>query len=293
MLAVAKPATPLAGFRFSSAMAWFNLWAMLDIAPEPEGQRPQEDQPTPPKRAAFYVDGFNFYHALKDLEKTKPHLKWLDWFSLAKMIAKSHDEEVCKVVICTAPPKHMPPDSVARHSTYMQALMSLGVEVKEGWFLPERQKCREFRCNPPGTWIRHTEKEGDVSLALSLIEDAYEDVFDTAYLVTSDGDQAPTLKLMQKRFGPSSVSPKETVTVSPVWRGSCATSVKLGALSTRTARISVQMLEKCLLPAKLVWTEPGPVPRLRRIYRPVEYAPPPQPSNQGSQPQSAAPATTP
>lgn len=283
----------MAGFRFSSATSWLNLRVMPDISPASEDQRSQEDQPPPPKRAAFYVDGFNFYHALKALEQSKPHLKWLDWFALARMIAKPHGEDVCKVVICTAPPKHMPASSVQRHTTYMQALMSTGVVVKQGWFLSEQQKCRAYRCQPQGTWVSYTEKEGDVSLALSLIEDAYENVFDTAYLVTSDGDQAPTLRLMKDRFGPNSGSPKETVTVSPAWRGASATSRKLGALSTRTARVSEQMVEKCLLPRMLVWKEPGPNWRIRRIYRPQEYDPPPQLSNQTSQPQSviSAPAS--
>lgn len=223
----------------------------------------------PLRRAAFYVDGFNFYHALDELNQ--PHLKWLDWAALAKLIATPAGEQVERIVLCTAKPKHRPQDVQDRHQTYMDALRARGIIVREGWFLAERVECRDPRCRAsPGTWQRHTEKEGDVSLALSLVEDAYEDRFDTAYLVTSDNDQAPTLDLLRQRFGPASPKPKKVVVVFPTWRKTGASSNL--ASRAATARLSEAMVGQCLLPRDVFWRpKPGV---LRRIQRPPRYDPP-------------------
>jgi hypothetical protein len=35
-----------------------------------------------------YIDGFNLYHAIDDLEK--PHLKWLDLNALSKRLGGKH-----------------------------------------------------------------------------------------------------------------------------------------------------------------------------------------------------------
>jgi hypothetical protein len=234
------------------------------------------DACSPPRRAAFYVDGFNFYHALDELNL--PHLKWLDWAALAKLIATPAGERVERIVLCTAKPKHRPEDVQDRHQTYMDALRARGIIVREGWFLAEQMECRDPRCRAnPGTWQRHTEKEGDVSLALSLIEDAYEDRFDTAYLVTSDNDQVPTLDLLRRRFGPASAKPKKAVVVFPTWRRTGA-STKLANLAA-TARLSEAMVGTCLLPRDVLWyPKPGV---LRRIQRPARYEPPPAARGQG------------
>ena len=50
-------------------------------------------------RAAFYIDGFNLYHAIDDLGL--PHLKWVNLFALARQLVR-RDESVVRVVWCTA-----------------------------------------------------------------------------------------------------------------------------------------------------------------------------------------------
>ena len=37
-------------------------------------------------RVACYIDGFNFYHSLDDLQK--PHLKWVDLLALSKSLCR-------------------------------------------------------------------------------------------------------------------------------------------------------------------------------------------------------------
>ena len=218
-------------------------------------------------RAAFYVDGFNFYHALSSLELHENHYKWLDWQRLAKIIAGS-TYQVVKVVFCTASPKHKMQDVQDRHRNYLDALTATGIEVRSGWFLGEPQECRS--CG--ASWTRYNEKEGDVSLALSLIEDAYADVYDIAFLVSSDSDQVPTLRLMKKRFGPGSANPKQVIAVFPAWRGEDATSRSLSSHASDNRRIGKPMLGGSLLPRIVKWqVAPN---KLRLIRRPELYDPP-------------------
>jgi hypothetical protein len=53
-----------------------------------------------------------------------------------------------------------------------------------------------MRCRSCGAvWTHPTEKEGDTSLAITVIADDHRDRFDLAYLVTADGDQAPVARI--------------------------------------------------------------------------------------------------
>lgn len=226
-------------------------------------------------RAAFYVDGFNFYHALDDLDK--PHLKWLNWFRLAQLIANNRQEKLVKVVLCTAPPRHKP-DALPRHQAYFEALHAasqlcgIELDVRSGWFIGEERTCRSCKIN----WTQHTEKEGDVSLALSMLEDAYEDVYDTGYLVTSDSDQAPTLKTISRRFGEGSANRKQTVVAFPIWRYSRRSSHILTSLAGNDVRINEKMVEQSLLPSRLPFRRENG--QMVFVNRPERYKPPVEPT---------------
>lgn len=217
-------------------------------------------------RAALYIDGFNFYHALDALQVSDHYCKWLDWKALAQKIVDP-SYSIGRITLCTAPPKHKEDSVQDRHRNYMNALKSSGVIVKEGWFLPEGVKCRS--CS--SSWNRYTEKEGDVNLALSLIEDAYEDLFDIAFLVTSDTDQVPTLKLLKRKFDAISGRHKKVIMVFPSWRGENAASRNLANHASGSQKISVPMLKSSLLPKTITQTTAGGI---RIIYRPPEYDPP-------------------
>ena len=52
-----------------------------------------------PMRVACYVDGFNLYHAIHDLQK--PHLKWVNLWALAQSICRS-GETLTKVAYFSA-----------------------------------------------------------------------------------------------------------------------------------------------------------------------------------------------
>lgn len=145
-----------------------------------------------PIRAAVYFDGFNMYHALDALQQ--PMLKWLDLWALSESIV-GKDRELARVVTCTAVITD-DTDKLLRHRAYINALTARGVHCLKGHFAEDKRVCRN--CGDERS-VR-VEKQGDVNLALAVIDDAHRDIFDHCFLVTADGDQAATARLFKERF---------------------------------------------------------------------------------------------
>lgn len=165
------------------------------------------------ERVAVYIDGFNMYHALDDLKK--PHLKWLNLRKLSELLISRKSQRIVKVVYFTAPPEHFQNtasvDKLLRHRAYTAALESKGVLVIPGSFAPRRSIYRGK--NHKVVCDHHEEKKTDVALAIHLLNDAYQDVYDRALVVCVDTDQVPAYEMVKRNFPHKSV-----VCVSPPGR---------------------------------------------------------------------------
>lgn len=205
-----------------------------------------------PERAAFYIDGFNLYHAINDLGI--PYLKWNNLWELGSGLIPSRSQSLVKAVFCTA---FYPKDTGkrARHERYIRAQKHHGVTVMMGHYVHEDMDCRA--CGHE--WKKPTEKETDINVALSLMDDAYSDVFDHAYLVTNDSDQAATAKLFCQRF-----PAKKLTAVCPPGR---THSKHLLDCCHASITLNVDHLEKCVM-GHIIHAIDG------LIVRPNEYAPP-------------------
>jgi hypothetical protein len=71
-------------------------------------------------RVACYIDGFNLYHAIRDLQK--PHLKWLDLRALAQSLCRG-GEDLVKVAYFSAYATWLP-GPYSRHRQYVAALIT-------------------------------------------------------------------------------------------------------------------------------------------------------------------------
>ena len=208
-------------------------------------------------RAAFYVDGLNLYHAVDNLKR--PYLKWLNIWSLGEHLIPSRSQTLVKVVYCTARKQRDPIPKTARQRELVTANEVYGVTTLWGHFNYGTMKCRG--CNRD--WPDPKEKESDVNLSLSVIDDAYQDVFDHAYLLTADSDQGATARVFKHRF------PDKALTlVTPPGQERC--KAVMGHTALHIA-ITVEHLERNLLPPLLI-QKIGGVDTLR-FRRPVEYAP--------------------
>jgi hypothetical protein len=205
-----------------------------------------------PERVAFYVDGFNLYHAVNDLGIN--YLKWNNLRALAQGLIQSRSQELVRVVFCTA---FYPGDTGkrARHERYIKAQKHFGVDVVLGHYVREDMECRD--CGH--AWKKPTEKETDINVALAVIDDAHMGIFDHALLVTNDSDQAATAKLFAQRF-----PTKKLTTVCPPGRSH---SKHLLDLTSGSVTLTRDHLEKSVMDHMIHAT--GGL-----IVRPHEYAPP-------------------
>ena len=154
------------------------------------------------------IDGFNFYHRIENHYKsTGQNLKWLNYRSLAQMIV-GPEASLEKILFFTAPPTHLKnPSKLERHSLYIRALNSVGVEVIQGNFKRKTFSAKiVVSVGRPEESIRiekYEEKETDVNIAITLIEQAFKDQFDHCLLFSVDTDLAPAVKMLKSNFGSS------------------------------------------------------------------------------------------
>lgn len=204
------------------------------------------------KRAAFYFDGFNLYHAIDALRDDR--LKWLSLSALANLLIPSRDEEVRSSVYFTAYLTHRP-DKLVRHRAYVRALQATGVECVIGRFKYSTIACRACKSE----WRSYEEKETDVNIGIRIVRDAFRDVFDVCYLVSADTDLAPAIRMFKSEF-----PDKQFVSVATPRRPHASEFVRL---ADRTVKITEYALTRCLLPAQ-VPTRDGGV-----VHRPAAYGP--------------------
>lgn len=186
------------------------------------------------ERVAFYFDGFNLYHAIDRLGF--PHLKWVDLRSLAKHITPRHTTRLEKVTYFSAFATHLVPEKLQRHRAYVRALEARGVSCVMGRFKRHPVKC--LKCG--NTWQKPEEKETDVNIAVHLLDEAYQDLFDHAYLVTADSDLVAGVRLFKQRF-----PDKKLTSVAPPGRPH---SKEILAVADGHIALNQEHIGRCLLP---------------------------------------------
>jgi hypothetical protein len=196
------------------------------------------------RRGAVYVDGFNLYHPIK--ETGLNHLKWACLWEIGELLCRAEGLKLVKVVFCTAVPKHLP-GTFERHITFNNAQIARGVIVLKGHHVPEGDG--------------YSEKQSDINVALSLMMDGVDDVYDSAFLVSADSDQVATAKFFKERLAPQG---KELFAAIPFGK---TYPTDYASLGVKRRTVSVEMLEQCVMDAQISGKK-------GLINRPPEYAPP-------------------
>jgi uncharacterized LabA/DUF88 family protein len=164
-------------------------------APRGQGFYFEERVRTPGRRRiAFFVDGFNVYHSLKDNPKYRQYL-WIDYRRLAEMFVVPMHEKVSEVLYFTAL-AHWKPHSVQRHRDYIRALENSGVQTVYGKFKTSTEFCKRCRKEYPA----HREKQSDLNVAIYLFRHAMEERYDRAVIVSADSDLVPAIKAAKEAF---------------------------------------------------------------------------------------------
>jgi len=212
--------------------------------------------PPVPKRAAFYIDGFNVYYAVSALKAN--YLKWVNFWQLAESLIPKQDEQLVRVVWCSAFNRREY-DALTRHQKFARAQEACGVTVIMGHYIGLPMDCKE--CGHE--WQMSSEKETDVNLALSIFDDARQDRFDHAYLVTADSDQGATARFLKDCF-----PEKKLTSVAPP--GKPHSKSILAHNEARKIALTADHFERCILPNAVMSKDGKKVAAIR----PTEYTPP-------------------
>ncbi|MEI8094505.1 MAG: NYN domain-containing protein [Spirochaetales bacterium] len=177
------------------------------------------------KRVAAFVDGFNLYHALENLDS--PKVKWLDLQGLVRSVLKS-DEKLVSTLYFTAYAT-WDDEKAARHKKYIRALELTGVQVILGKFKRRNRTCRECGARA----VDHEEKRTDVNIATHLLRGAFLNEFDLAIVVSGDTDLIPAIDAVKELFPAKRVGilfPMNRHTTEMEQSADFSESVKLPAL---------------------------------------------------------------
>ena len=161
------------------------------------------------QRVTVYIDGFNLYYGLR--AKRWRRYYWLDVRSLSENLLRPN-QDLVEVHYFTTKVFREPnnPGKFTRQRTFLHATELLqGVSIHYGYHLSKKMSCSV--CG--STWQTYEEKMTDVNIATKLLGDAQDDVFDTAIVVSGDGDLTTPVRAVRKRY-----SKKRTVIAFPPGR---------------------------------------------------------------------------
>jgi uncharacterized LabA/DUF88 family protein len=151
-------------------------------------------------RAYVYVDGFNLYY--RGLKGTQH--KWLNVALLAQDLLELGDHVVAiRYFTADVSPRSGDPDAPNRQQAYLRALRTLpAVTIHKGRFLPKTKK-RPLVSDPTKyVEVHDTEEKGsDVNLASHLLNDAFNDRFDVALVISQDSDLCEPMRMVCKELG--------------------------------------------------------------------------------------------
>lgn len=166
-------------------------------------------------RVRVYIDWFNFYHNLREKFPNKKNYQWLNYRKLIENELKEN-EKIDEVFLFTAYySDDRRSERYIRHNTLIQALTSSGVKVILGKFIKNSKtlytkQIDDVRPTDMDSIVKEKvdeidyvikeEKKTDVNLAIKIVQDAYEDNFDIAYVITGDTDIVPAVELVKRNF---------------------------------------------------------------------------------------------
>lgn len=153
-------------------------------------------------RTYVYVDGLNLY--FRALRHTP--WKWLDLYALCEQALKPR-HRILKIKYFTSRVLPAPEDpfKFQRQDVYLRALREYRPKETEFYFGHFLRKRAKFPLADPAEngrivdVLRAEEKGSDVNLAVHLVSDAWEDLYDCAVLVSNDSDMLEGMRLTKEK----------------------------------------------------------------------------------------------
>jgi len=155
----------------------------------------------PKPRVIVYIDGFNLYYGAV---KSTPALKWLDLERFCKLLRPNDDVQAVKyfTALINGPTK-------PNQEAYLRALATTPlVSVILGKFKDKNVRCGVTTCTHLASkrFKVPEEKRTDVNIAISMLDDCYQDLCDHLILFSGDSDLVPAVSLIRLRFAAKTVT---------------------------------------------------------------------------------------
>ena len=200
-------------------------------------------------RIVVYIDGFNLYYGLRS--KGWRRYYWLDLCRLSQNLLRAKQRLVMvRYFTAGVLPEPGDPDKPTRQNAYLEALATLpDLRVHYGYHVPKQQHCSS--CG--AIWQTYEEKMTDVNIAVELLGDAQDNAFDTAIIVSGDGDLASPARAVRERY-----PGKRTIVAFPPGRHSAGLRSAATASFTigRDAFRDSQLPDRVVKPDGYVLTRP-------------------------------------
>ena len=144
----------------------------------------------------MYVDGFNLFYGLRDKHWRRYY--WLDVHKLAQNLLRPQQTlAAARYFTARVYPDPGDPGKVQRQNTYLEALGTIpGLSIHYGHFLPRTRRCP----NCGELTQTYEEKMTDVNIAVEMVRDAHDDLFDAAIVVSADSDLSRPITAIRERF---------------------------------------------------------------------------------------------
>jgi uncharacterized LabA/DUF88 family protein len=152
-------------------------------------------------RTIVYVDGFNLYYGACRARGRK----WLDLSALASRLLPN--DEIVEIAYCTANIKkdHSDPNKQDRQRLYHRALQTIPhLEIYRGRYLPKIVSGPLVNPADGERPIRsvetYEEKGTDVNIASLLLTDGYDKRYESAVVISNDGDLKMPIEIVRTRL---------------------------------------------------------------------------------------------
>ena len=143
------------------------------------------------KRVAVFIDGNNFYYGLRKIYGKNKSLKSFNFKKFADFLAEKNS--VVGIFYYNAQlDKEHNPDKYESQKEFFEKLKQI-----PNFHLV---LCKLLKRNIMGTNKHYyIIKEDDINMAVDMVENAYDNKFDVAILVSGDGDFAPAVRSVKKK----------------------------------------------------------------------------------------------
>ena len=150
----------------------------------------------PKERVAVYIDGFNLFYGMR--ARSWRRYYWLDLVKLAHNLLRPNQSlQIARYFTASLITDPNDAGKDARQKTYLDALETLpNLSIQLGYFQPQKSQCSN--CGK----VRQTyeEKMTDVNISVALLNDAQDNLFDTAIIISADSDLVGPIQSVLTRY---------------------------------------------------------------------------------------------